>query len=327
MKSVTKGGKKATMKAVKAQGNKPVMVDVPKPSGEGVVVKVVSASICGSDLHMMDMGFFGEFVIGHEFAGIAPDGRAVAVEPGLGCGFCEYCEQGEQHHCEAGHSLMGVFADGGMAEYVSAPAANLVELPTGLDLSVASLVEPLAVAVHALNRARVGDSDKVLVIGGGAIGLAVGAALQGRGIAYDLSARHPQQRAAAERLGAGLEAGEGYDVVIDAVGSGQTLEEAIKRLKPKGRIGMAGSFWEPVALDIGFCLKEVELMASMTYSCKAPHRDFEEAGRLLHANPEIAAALVTHRFPLEAAETAFATAADRASGAIKVMFDVGSAGG
>lgn len=310
------------MKAIKARDKGVALVDIPEPSGEGIKIKVAIASICGSDLHMLAQGFFGDCVIGHEFAGYTPDGRAVAVEPTVGCGVCLPCEEGFNGHCNAGFHLLGLVSDGGMAEYVLAPARNLVELPSGLAMDTASLVEPLAVAIHGLDRARVRTRDRVLVIGAGPIGLASAAALQGRGIGFDILARHAQQQAAAQRLGAGLDATGSYDVVIDAVGSSQSLRQAVQYLKPMGRIGLVGSFWDATALDVEFCMKEAELIAASTYTCKSPQRNFEEAARLLHSNPVIADLLITHRYPLDAAAEAFAMAANRAQGAIKVVFDI-----
>ena len=310
------------MKAIKAEAGAAVLVDVPRPGGDGVLVQVASASICGSDLHMLELGYFGDRVIGHEFAGYAPDGRAVAVEPTLGCGSCGYCAQGDRQHCCDGAQILGVSRDGGMAEYVLAPAHNLVQLPTGLDISSAALVEPLAVAVHTVQRLRLRGKERLLVIGAGPIGLAVAAVLQSRGFHYDVSARHEHQRQVAASLGAGIEPGTGYDVVIDAVGSSRSLQQSIAAVKPLGRIGMAGSFWNPVDMDVSFCVKELELVAASTYHCKAPQRDFEEAGRLLHAKPQLADLLVTHRFPLEAVGEAFNAAANRAGGAIKVLFEI-----
>ena len=231
------------MKALKVVGEKPVLVDVPEPKREGVRVKVVSSSICGSDIHMMALDAFGDHIIGHEFAGVTEDGRAVAIEPITGCGRCAACDEGHRVHCAAGLFVMGVLGDGGMAEYITVPAANLVELPTGLDIRIASLIEPLAVAVHGLDRARVREGDRVLVIGAGPIGLATGAALRSRGVFYDIVARHDHQRVAAEKLGAGLSPDGHYDVVMDAVGSSASLRQSAQMIKPMGRIGLVGAFW------------------------------------------------------------------------------------
>ena len=310
------------MKAVKVIDKKPVLVDAPKPESEGVKVKVVSSSICGSDIHMIALDAFGDHIIGHEFAGLTADGRAVAIEPLGGCGHCGFCDEGHLIHCEAGFSLMGVHSDGGMAEYVSVPAARLVELPSGLDIRNASLVEPLAVAVHGLDRARVHEGERVLVIGAGPIGLAVGAVLRSRGMSYDIEARYDHQKAAAEKLGAGLYPDGHYDVVMDAVGSSASLTDSVQMVKPLGRIGLVGVFWEPARLEPEFCSKEPTLVPSAGYNCKSPNRSFEEARTILHVHPDISDALVTHRFPLEGVTEAFATAANRSAGAIKVVFDV-----
>ena len=112
------------MKAIKVIDKKPALVDVPKPSGDGVKVKVVSSSICGSDIHMMAMDVFGDHIIGHEFAGVTESGQAVAIEPLGGCGQCGFCDEGHPIHCEAGFSLMGVSADGSLWRFNQSSAAR-----------------------------------------------------------------------------------------------------------------------------------------------------------------------------------------------------------
>lgn len=314
------------MKAVQIQDRKPIFTELAEPKADPklVRVKVVSASICGSDLHMMNNGWAEQRVLGHELAGFTPDGTAVAVEPMHSCGTCEPCELGFNTHCQNDTKLIGVSTDGGMAEYVLAPPQNLVPLPSGLDITTAALVEPLAVALHGLNRGEVKQKDKVLIIGAGPIGLMVAAALQGRGIAADLSAKHQHQMLSAQRLGANTDIGFHYDVVLDAVGTSESLKQAAQLARPMAKIVMLGTFWQPVTMDMIFTAKELQLIAAMTYQCKHEQREFVEAGKLLAENQAISQALISHRFPLEGANEAFSTAADRAAGAIKVIFDVGS---
>ncbi len=310
------------MKAIKVIDQKPVLADAPTPVGDGVRVRVVSSSICGSDLSLMAMGAFGDHIIGHEFAGITDNGTAVAIEPITGCQSCAYCVAGHRVHCESGIYLMGVLGDGGMAEFVQAPEHCLVELPTGLEVRIACLAEPLSVAIHGLDRARVRDGDRVLIIGAGPIGLATVAALQHRGIACDIAAKYEHQKVAAERFGAGLAPTGTYDVVIDAVGNSASMAQSVEATKPRGRIGLVGVSWDTIGIEMAYSRKEIELIPSMGYSFKAPNRTFEEAGQLLLANPDVADLMVTHRFPLEGVSEAFAQAKDRSGGAIKVAFDV-----
>lgn len=309
------------MRAVRVENSIPTLVEVDRPSGSGVLVKVASASICGSDIHMIQQGWVEGAILGHEFAGTTPDGTAVAVEPFFGCGGCSLCDGGYNALCAQSTFIGGTLA-GGMAEYVEVPESTLVPLPSGLSPSIASLVEPLAVGFHGLNQARVSPSDRVLVVGAGAIGLATVAALNSRGIACDIAARYPEQQAVAQTLGANPEPGEGYDIAIDAVGNSSSVADCVERVKPRGRISMVGCFWNPTEIPMTFCTKEQEMIASFTYKCRRPGRTFEEAVSALANNPAIADALVSHRYPLDAAGEAFATAGNRASGVIKVVFDI-----
>lgn len=318
------------MKAIQINDKTPLLVGLPEPSGDGVKIKIRSASICGSDLHLINNGWAEQRVLGHEFAGLTPNGIAVAVEPIHSCGLCPACNEGYRSHCSGQADIIGVSVDGGMAEYVMVPAESLVELPTGLDVNSACMVEPLAVALHGLNRAKVSSKHKVLVIGAGAIGLMTAAALQARGIAYDLVAKHSHQQIAATALGASAfttgntnsKNTDDYSVVFDAVGTSQSLAQAAQLARPMGKIVMLGSFWQPVSLGVEFTMKELEIVAAMTYQCKHASREFVEAGNILAVNPTIADTLVSHRFPIDGATEAFATAADRAAGAIKVVFEL-----
>ncbi len=300
---------------------------MPEPGPDEVLVRVAAAGVCGSDLHLLAAGLLEGRVPGHEIAGRTPDGSAVAVEPLSSCGRCGPCRAGDRHRCERHAALIGVELDGGMTDALVVPTAAVVPLPAGVDPVDASLVEPLAVAVHGLRRAGVTPGERILVVGAGPIGLATAAVAAANGVAVDVVGRHEHQRVAAERLGARAEepgsgdAGDGYRVVIDAVGSTDSLAEAVRRVRPEGRVVAVGTFWEPVSLDITVCLKEVEIVPSMMYGCTATGRDIDAAAALLARHRDWVGAMVTHRLPLEAAAEAFATAADRAAGAIKVVLD------
>lgn len=309
------------MKAVRCVEGNAAVVDVARPSGEGVVVKVASAGICGSDLHLLPMGL--PLTFGHEFAGITPDGRAVAVEPLAPCGECGPCVAGDYHQCALGPGIVfGVGHDGGMAEECLVPTSALAPLPMGVDVSQGCLVEPLAVAVHGVRRGGVTGGQRVAVIGGGTIGQTALVAAQATGATVDLVARHDRQREAATRLGAG-EATDGYDVVIEAAGTASALADAVRRCRPGGTVVLLASYWDGTVEMPGLevCMKEISMVPAVMYNRSGPSRDIDVAAAMLASRPELADAIITHRFPLDAAAEAFATAADRAAGAIKVVLE------
>ncbi|MGI5152893.1 zinc-dependent alcohol dehydrogenase [Plantactinospora sp. CA-294935] len=296
-------------------------VDVPEPEGDGVRLSVVSAGICGTDVGFAAAGVSG-FVYGHEFAGIDDEGRGWFVEPTIYGGECAQCRVGSTQRCtEEGHGNLGVFSDGGMAERVRVPEYTLLSLPDGLDVRDACLIEPAAVAWHAVRRARARPGERLLVLGGGSIGLLAAAAAQAAGHDVDVEARYPHQRCAAEELGCGEPGGE-YDVVIDAAGSRSSLGRAAAAARPGGRVVSTGVYPEnePVP-GIVSLTKELTFVHSIAYGRHDGVREVEEAARMLAERPEVPATLITHRFPLEAAAEAFRVAADRASGAIKVVIE------
>jgi threonine dehydrogenase-like Zn-dependent dehydrogenase len=207
-----------------------------------------------------------------------------------------------------------------MAEEILVAPRCLIDLPETIDPEDASIIEPLAIAVHGFNRAGVTLGERVLVVGGGAIGLSALAVARHRGVAADLAARHHHQISAGEALGtAPGEYDAEYHVVIDAAGTQSSLEEAIRRLRPGGRVLLLGSWWAPVQLGTEFALKEITLLPSSMYGHSHGSHEFAEAVDVLAARPDIATTLITHRFALDEAVEAFRVADDRASGAIKVV--------
>jgi threonine dehydrogenase-like Zn-dependent dehydrogenase len=298
------------------------VAEVPAPSGDGVRVRIVSAGICGSDLHLLTAGFPVPGILGHEIAGEAEDGTPVAVEPLAPCGGCAQCLAGDYHRCERGSAIvMGSALDGGMADEMRVPARCLVPLPGGLEPRDACLVEPLAVGVHGLRRAGVRGDAKVLVVGGGSIGLCALAAARGVGCEVALLARHDAQREAGARLG-GLEAEGVYDVVIDAAGTADALATAVERCLPGGTLLSVATYWGGMELPgFSLCMKEVNVVPASMYGRGPEGRDIDAAATLLAREPEIAGTLITHRFPLDAAPEAFRVAGDRAAGAIKVVLE------
>jgi len=296
--------------------------EIHDPSDEGVRVHVRSIGICGSDLHMLEMKSPLHCVVGHEVAGVLDDGSPVAVEPAMPCNECASCQAGDYNLCLVGAGKsVGVGRNGGMADELRVPESCLVYLPSNADVRDACLVEPLAVAVHGLRRAGLEASQRVAVVGGGTIGLCVVVVAKAGNATVGLSARYDHQMAAGKSLGAGEIEGQ-YDIVVECAGTEKAVNRAIKLCRPKGKILMIGTHWNGFTLQqIPAMMKEITTISSFMYAMNGPVRDFDVSAMLLSRHPEIATALITHRFPLAEVKQAFDVARDRKAGAIKVVLE------
>jgi 2-desacetyl-2-hydroxyethyl bacteriochlorophyllide A dehydrogenase len=318
--------------------------DLPAPGPGEALVRVRNCGICGSDLHFYrgDFPAMPNLVMGHEIAGEVAavgegvsnvrEGDRVAVEPLIVCGRCAYCRSGSYQLCPE-RKLLGTFAPGGFAEYVRIPAAMLYPLPDEVPFELGALVEPVAVAVHGLRLVRFEGGERVLVLGGGTIGLVSAAAALALGAAeVAVTARYAHQRAVAETLGArALDANDPAavsafadaappDVVVETVGGkADTLNQAAQLVRAGGRISLLGLFTGAVSLNATlFLLKEALMAGSITYGRPSLRSDFEVAVEVVRRMRDSLAQLITHRVPLESIAQGFATAADKTTGSIKV---------
>ena len=203
-------------------------------------------------------------VLGHEVAGIIDalgagvkglsEGDLVTVQPNTFCGVCRYCRMGREHLCTDLRAY-GVHLNGGFSEAMVAPARVVYRLPSGLDPRVGCLAEPLACCVHGIDRATLTSGATVLVIGAGLIGVMLTrlARLAGAGLIV-VSEPQEARRAIAREFGAdhaidpkqdgeqqvAATHGQGFDFVIDAVGSTKTFEQAISAAARGGTILVFG---------------------------------------------------------------------------------------
>ena len=337
----------ATMRAAFARSPGTLVVadmERPAPGPGDVVVKVDACGICGSDLHW----YHGEMMMpvscpGHEIAGtvamVGPgtgslrEGDRVAVEGIASCGQCRYCLAGTYHYCPQ-IGMVGITIPGGYAEYLKIPARHCFAVGD-MDAATAALSEPLGVAVHGVRIAGLQIGQRVLVLGAGTIGLmAVVAARAGGAGEIVVTARRPQQRAAALALGAdrvfadtddeGLfnAVGESpIDVVIESVGgSANTLDTAVFACRPGGVICLLGVYTGAVQFPALITVaKELTIKGSLVYNRVGARADFDVVVDILkRQGTQLAATMVTHRYPLERISEAFTTAADKTSGSIKV---------
>lgn len=296
------------------------------------VLAVTSVGICGSDLHWFTDGGIGEnrieqpVVPGHEFAAVAVTGRyagrRVAVDPAIACSSCEMCRVGHHNLCPtvrfAGHGTL----DGALRERLVWPDHLLHPLPDHISDDAGALLEPLGVAIHAVKVGHVRAGSDVLVVGAGPIGvLAVQVArLSGaRRVFVGEPLRYRQATAlrhgadavwSPEEAVAGvLEAtgGRGVDVVIEVAGTDAAIATAVAAVRPGGRIALGGipsqdasSFPAAPARRKGLTFAMVRRMND-TYP-----RALALAARAIDLD-----ALVTERYPLTQAATAFRSAAER----------------
>lgn len=324
----------------------------PVPGVGQVLVRVTHCGVCGSDIpRIFEKGTYRfPTVPGHEFAGVvaaaglgvetAQVGDRVAVFPLLWCGACAACEQGRYVQC-SNYDYLGSRSDGGFADYVVAPVANLVPVPSGVPLLHAAMAEPAAVALHALGRAgRQMIGQVVIVMGAGPIGLMVAQCARIAGAArvlvFDVS---PDALATARSLGfeEALDprsasptevVPRGAGVVVDATGVPGALAQGVEALGDGG-VGVllgnpAGDLRLPAALWSRLMRREARLVGTWNseYSRYGAGDDWRTALGLMCAGSLDVARLVTHCVPLECAESELRSIHERKSYHCKTMIEL-----
>ncbi len=264
---------------------------MPEAAPGEVVLKIEAVGICGSDLHAWhghDPRRQPGLVLGHEFVGSIeqsaapgyPAGTRWTGNPLITCGHCEYCVQGRNNLC-ANRTMVGMTRPGAYAEYMSLPAASLVAMPQDMPARAAALTEPAATAWHAINlsaRALVRPLHecRVLIIGGGAIGLLAALLLKQLGVRHlTVTELNPLRRQALEQA-AGCEAIDprqqpladaAFDFVMDAVGSKITRNQALAAVKAGGVVMHVGLQDWASEIDMRrLTLAEITLLGTYTYT-------------------------------------------------------------
>ena len=355
------------------------------PAADWVRLRPTLSGVCGTDMSLLTgrasaiLSPFASFpaVLGHEVVGVVEEagaavdgfrrGDRVVLDPLLGCvarGLepCRWCTDGHPGLCLhtaegrlAPAPMIGFSRDlpGGWSDEVVAHVSQLHAVPPGLSDETAVMVEPFSVALHAVLAAEPAAGERVMVIGGGTMGLCAAAALRlvAPDVEVTLVARHPVQRAMGERLGASVVSdplsaaveragarryrplvGEdvltgGFEQVYDCAGTARSLDASLRVAAPRGRVVLVGGPGIIRGLDWTLAwTRELRIDGSYVYGTEhglpgAPHT-MDAAMRLLADHPELPLGeLVTHRFRLEEWRRAMATALDRrGSGALKVVF-------
>ena len=302
-------------------------VSLPEIASGEALIQVEACGFCGSDINIVagtHPRARSPLTIGHELSGRIVEiadattdlavGDYVTTYPLISCGVCHACTHGNPHVCRQ-LRLFGFDVDGGMAEFVKLPVTSLMKLPDNMPASIGALIEPLAVAVHGVHRARLDDVNVAAVLGAGPIGILTALVAKQAGIPHVLiSDVLPARLELANSLGltaalagASLRARimelsdqNGADVVYECAGHPSSAKEMTALVRSRGTIVNLGVFKKPVEVDLqAINFKEVEILGSRVYERK----DFQAAIDMAMSLP--LAPIISREFSLDDISEAF----------------------
>ncbi|MFW6006532.1 MAG: zinc-dependent alcohol dehydrogenase family protein [Bacillota bacterium] len=250
-------------------------VDIPELSPEEVLIKVKASGICGTDHHIYQGEAPASFPVipGHEMSGIIEktgekvsrlnSGDRVAVNPNIHCGTCYYCQRGEVNLCK-NLQAVGVTRDGGFAEFVTVPETNVHKIEDNISFSAGAMIEPVSCCLHGIDLARIKPGAKVVILGGGAIGLILAQLARESGAA-EVFISEPE--IARQELAGNLgfknvftpdiideklfkKSPVGADVVVEAVGIENTVKQSLELVRNGGNILFFGVCPEELTVPI-----------------------------------------------------------------------------
>jgi len=311
-----------------------VDVPIPPPAPGEVLVRVEAAGICGTDRHL----YRGEFpavpgkTLGHEFSGIVEDGgdtgiatgTRVTCDPNTWCGSCGQCLRGRVNLCTA-NVATGIHRDGGFAEYCAFPASKAVLLPADLDPLHGAFCEPLACTLHGMDIGAARAGERVIVIGGGVIGLLAVQLAALAGAEVMLLTRSAEKQALGLNTGADHAVGdagaardlwpEGADLVMECAGVGATVAMSPGLARTGGRVVVLGVLpqGERVSIEpFDLLFREVQLH----FSFLNPFTQ-ARAARMVAEGTIAVAPLISRTIPLD--EAAAAIASDPPRGEVRTL--------
>jgi 2-desacetyl-2-hydroxyethyl bacteriochlorophyllide A dehydrogenase len=292
--------------------------ELPVPEDHEIAVRVAATAICRTDAKMWRSGhrdLVMPRVLGHEVCGTIDEapGRLFAVWPGSACGSCSACRSGRENLCPE-MQITGFHRDGGFAERLIAPRSSLVEVPKGIDASLATLAEPLACAIHGVKQISVRRADRVLIYGAGTLGILLAVAAINRGASVLMTDPDAEKlaKSAAFRSRYAIETDEEnadrlFDIVFNATSSAEAFESGIRHLEAGGRFchfsGLGSVPVHPGTIFSELHYRELELAGS--YGCTRP--DMRDALRLLARYGHDLGFLIERTIRLEDAPSAMET--------------------
>ena len=349
-----------TMLAVRLHGPRDLRVErVPRPDPPGpgqALLRITAVGVCGSDLHTYQDARIGDtvvetpLVLGHEFAAVVeavgPEsydgnfqplrpGTRVAVDPAQPCGRCEMCEQGHPNLCHRLH-FCGTYPDpGSLSEYMLMPAHSCFPIPDAMDDASAALLEPLGIAIHAVDLAKVRVADSAVILGAGPIGLYILQVMRlaGADPIYVID-QFPWRLALAARYGGvpinfretdpvaavkEATAGRGVDIAIEAAWADHSIQWAAEMARLGGRLVLVG-IPGPDKLEMKHSTARRKGL-TIRLSRRMKHV-YPRAIKLWASNAVDLTGVVSHRFPLERTPEAYALNEQYADNVVKIVIEV-----
>lgn len=309
-------------------------IETPRPKSGEVIVKVKAAGICGSDIPRAYVtgAHKHPIVLGHEFSGVVDSvgdgvdlkwvGKRVGVFPLIPCNKCTQCQEEHYEMC-SDYSYLGSRTDGGFAHMVAVPQWNLIELPEEVSFESAAMLEPMAVAAHAIRRANLNSEDKVVVCGMGTIGLLVVMCLKEMGIRniYAIYNKDIQKQCL---MDIGLEStdccdsrtgnveswimektnGQGVNAFFECVGKNDTVNYGLRSVAPSGKIMLVGNPHSDMCFDKNTYWKLLRRQITVfgTWNSSFTHNDLDDWNYVLkklkdgRLRPE---KFISHRYSFE----------------------------
>lgn len=329
-------------------------VNMPALAGGEVLVNVKAAGICGSDIpRIYQTGAHRHPLIpGHEFSGVVAEvgdrtdakliGQKVGIFPLIPCGKCLPCRRAQYEMCRD-YSYIGSRRDGAFAEYVAVPERNLLLLPESVDFEEAAMLEPMAVAVHAMRQALPKAADTVVVCGLGTIGMLLLMFLQEAGVKNLLAVGNKDfQKQSVLKLGLPEENycdsraqdavswvlertnGIGADTFFECVGKNETVSQAVDTAAPSGRIVLVGNPYSDMTLpkDVYWKILRNQLVVKGTWNSSFTGEQTDDWHYVLErlTQKRIAPAeLISHRLSLEDLDEGLHIMRDKREDYIKIM--------
>ena len=322
-------------------------VDAPKPDNNKVIIDIIKTGICGSDIHNWDAGEPKGLIMGHEFTGkvVNPGSRTdlkigdrVTALPISPCGNCEACETGNPQYCsETWTHAIGLSLDnpGGLTSTIAIRPDMVLKLPDNITDEEGAMVEPTAVGLHAVHLADIRVGDKVLIVGGGIIGLvsAMFAKLEGAEFVAVSETNEARGKKSVKLNVADdwfdakdenflnnifTKIPNGFDVVIDCSGTTKAVESELMTVKPGGTIILVGVSPKPIEFaSVIAVMKELTIKGAIAYT----KEEFKNCISLM-ANKKIdVMKFVDDIVPLEEIQKAYERLTSGTDDAVKIMID------